>query len=154
MVAGVGNRFRSDDRVGLALVEAWRGEAPAGVAVELWEEQDGASVAHRLLELARPVLIVDCADFGGVGGSCRLLAGAAIVDAAPRNVVSTHGLGLAQALPLAVALGHEAPLWLLGVQPFDVTVGEALSAGMRAALPALTAALAAAVTTILGELEQ
>jgi len=153
VVAGVGNRFRTDDGVGTALVEAWQGRKPTpGVAAELWEELDGAGVAQRLIELDRPVLIVDCAELGAAGGHCRLLGGEELLRVVPRNVVSTHGFGLAEALPLARALGFARPLWLLAVQPFATAVGGALSSPMLRALPALGEALADAVATIQGEL--
>ena len=154
MVAGVGNRYRSDDGVGVILVEAWQGKAPASVATELWEDQDGPGVAYRLLELDRPVLIVDCAELKAAGGSWRLLSGEAILAAVPRNIVSTHGLGLAEALPLAAALGYGRPLWFLGVQPFALSLGEGLSSAMTRALPGLHTALAATVAGILSELSE
>lgn len=70
----------------------------------------------------------------------------------PRNIVSCHGLGLAEALPLAAALGYNRPLWLFGVQPFGIAMGERLSDPMTQALPGLRMALAAAVADILSEL--
>lgn len=149
VIAGVGNRYRSDDAVGLLLVAGYRPVANATVATELWEDVDGAAVAQRLVELDCPVLLVDCAELGLPGGSFRLLTGGKVQDMVARSVVSTHGIGLAEGMQLAAALGHAQPLWVFGVQPFVVGMGEALSPAMTALLPGLRRAMAGAVQEIL-----
>ena len=149
IIAGVGNRYRTDDAVGLRLAE----ECPRGgaelVAVELWEDFDGAAVAQRLVELACPVLIVDCADLGLGGGAYRLLDGRDVDDIPARSVVSTHGIGLAEGVQLAAALGYAQPLWVFGVQPFAIGMGEELSPAMTAVLPALRQGLAEVVAELI-----
>jgi len=152
LVAGIGNRYRTDDAVGLRLVGEWGGQGAAGVETQLWEEMDGMTIAEQLLAYARPVLIVDCAEMGLAGGETRLLRGESLTGCRCRGVVSSHGLGLAEALPLATALGHAQPLWVLGVQPFAIAMGAELSPPMAMALPGLVRELAAAVGEIVKEL--
>ncbi|MDH4322094.1 MAG: hydrogenase maturation protease [Desulfobulbaceae bacterium] len=153
VIVGVGNRYRTDDAVGLHLVAGWQAAAGGPVATELWEDVDGAAVAHRLVELACPVLLVDCAELGLPGGAFRLLDGGKVQEMATRSVVSTHGIGLAEGMQLAAALGHAQPLWVFGVQPFAVSMGETLSPAMAAQLPGLRQAMVGAVKEILRQRE-
>ena len=149
VIAGVGNRYRCDDAVGLHLVEQYRPGGDELVASELWEDFDGAAVAHRLVELDRPVLIVDCADLGMAGGAFRVLAGRKIQDMPTRSVVSTHGIGLAQGVQLAATLGYGQSLQVFGVQPFAIEMGGELSAPMLKMLPELQRSMAGAVAAML-----
>ena len=151
LLAGVGNRYRTDDAVGLRLVEQWpaAGSEAEAVVAELWEDFDGAAVAHRLLELACPVLIVDCADMGLGGGDFRVLDGRSGNHFSTRSVVSTHGIGLAEGIQLAASLGYAQPLWVFGVQPFAIDMGEDLSLPMIAVLPELRRGLSWVVAEML-----
>ena len=151
VIAGVGNRYRTDDGVGLRLVEEWRWAGDASVVTELWEDFDGAAVAQRLVELACPVLVVDCADMGLVGGAFRLLDGRDVENIPARSVVSTHGIGLAEGVQLAGALGYTQPLWVFGVQPFAIGMGENLSSAMTAVLPDLRQGLVGVVAELIRE---
>ena len=148
VIAGVGNRYRTDDAVGLRLVEEWQSFGRDLGGAELWEDFDGAAVAHRLLELARPVLLVDCAEMGLAGGAFRLLDGGKVKKMPGGSVVSTHGIGLAEGLQLAGALGHQQPLWVFGVQPFAIGMGRELSPAMVNIMPELRRGLASAVTEL------
>ena len=148
LIAGVGNRYRGDDAVGLRLVEQWPAAAGELVVTELWEDFDGAAVAHRLVESDRPVLMVDCAEMGLRGGAFRVLDGRKVEKMLTRSVVSTHGLGLAEGIKLAGALGYTQPLWVFGVQPFSIGMGGDLSPAMVAVLPGLRQGLFAAVSQL------
>lgn len=148
VLAGVGNRYRTDDAVGLQLVEQYRLRGDSSVATELWDDFDGAAVAHRLVELACPVLIVDCAELALPGGGHRVLEGEKIQRATVRNVVSTHGIGVAEGVQLAGVLGYAQPLWLFGVQPFVIDMGETLSPPMAAILPDLQRDLSGVVAKL------
>ena len=55
--------------------------------------------------------------------------------------LSTHGLGLAEALSLARSLGCTSSIRIFGVQPFDLSPVPGLSAQMLAVFPDLLAAL-------------
>ena len=152
-VAGIGSRHSADDAIGLRLVESLPPDP--GLRRELWEDADALGLAHRLLECEDPVLIVDCADLGLAGGEWRCLSldgrsGARLI---PRSrSISTHGLGLAEALDIARDLGMDAPVHVFGVQPFELRCGLAalgeLSEPMRERLPALRAALREHIATL------
>lgn len=154
MLVGIGNRYRRDDAVGLHLVEQFQASGSRSIATELWDDCDGAAVAHRLVELACPVLIVDCAELALPGGSWKVVEGAKIQQATVRNVVSSHGIGVAEGVQLAAALGYAHSLWLFGVQPFSIDIGDLLSPPMVKILPDLQRALAGVVAELLPAEEQ
>lgn len=141
-LAGVGSRFSRDDEIGLRLVEAIAGRGSTS-AVEccLWEDADALTLANELLELDRDVVIVDCADMGLASGSWRLFADEAARLRICNDPLSTHGLGLAEALSLARSLGCTNSIRIFGVQPFDLSPVPGLSAQMLAVFPDLLAAL-------------
>ena len=131
-VVGIGSRAGRDDGVGLALVERLErnGRFPE-LSFLLWENADAATVAYNLLELETPVLLVDCADMGLAPGECRMFDERNVSLSLRTDSVSTHGLGLAEALTLARSLGFEQDAHVFGVQPFDLNPGLSLSPRME-----------------------
>lgn len=104
VVIGIGNPDRGDDAAGRALARALRAELPADVAIA---ECDGEATALlSLLEDARTAVLVDAALSGAPPGSVRRFE----VERAPLPAedfaLSSHGIGLSQALELARALGR------------------------------------------------
>lgn len=146
VLVGIGSRASGDDAVGLVLVEQQR-ETPE-VGVEIWEDRDALDVAGALVELGErdgqvSVVLVDCAEMGLAPGSWRAfdLNDAALAERAGGS--SVHGVGLADGLALARALGFENPVRIFAVQPFAVDPGRlSLSLAMATRLPSLRAALA------------
>jgi hydrogenase maturation protease len=103
LVIGIGHPDRGDDAVGRVVARGLRGRVPDRVEVL---ETDGE--ASRLLELlaeAAVAWIIDAAVSGAPPGTIRRLDPTA--TALPRTLfaVSSHGLGLAEAIELARALG-------------------------------------------------
>ena len=102
-VIGLGQRVAGDDGVGLAVVDALRARGvPAGVEV-VCASEDAALVS--LLETAVPVVLVD-AVLGSPAGDVLELDPAELArrDA---HAVSTHGIGVADAVALARTLAPE-----------------------------------------------
>ena len=101
---GVGNRWRGDDGAGLLVAAAVGARRPAGVEVvehagepiELIEACDGAAA----------VWIVDAVCSGGTPGTVYRIDAAAGPLPSALFAVSTHALGLADAIELARALGR------------------------------------------------
>ncbi|NGZ06176.1 MAG: hydrogenase maturation protease [Magnetococcales bacterium] len=152
-VIGVGSHGGCDDAVGLHLVtllaESQSAGCGSGVDCVLWESADALTLVHDLLELANPVLLVDCADMGLAGGEWRAFVPGEGQLRLARDAVSTHGLGIAEALELARGLGFSHALRVFGVQPFDLTPRIGLTAEMGACLPVLFGALAEEVKRLL-----
>jgi len=150
IVAGVGNDLSRDDAIGLRLLEAYgRQPPPAGVVTRVWADADALTLADNLLESDRPLLLVDCAAMGLEPGHWRLMRTGEITLACHGDALSTHGLGVAEALAIASELGRRSPVHLFGIQPFDTSPGAGLSAGMQRRFAPLLAALGEAVTDLL-----
>jgi hydrogenase maturation protease len=142
VVIGVGNEFRRDDGIGPAVVAQLRDRAPA--PVELLTS-DGEPA--RLIEAwtgAEVAVVVDAvrADPAVPGRLHRL-----VLDKAGRAdpyPVSSHGLGLGEAVGLAQALGRmPGRLIVHAVEAADLGIGTGLSPPVAAAADALAAAVLA-----------
>ncbi len=148
-VAGVGSFLSCDDAIGLQLVEAYaRQPLPSGVTTQAWEDADALTLADSLLESEEPLLLVDCADMGLAAGSWRLFAGDEARFRCRTDALSTHGLGVAEALAIARELGRESAVHLFGVQPFDLSPRPGLSDGMQERFATLCTALSESVDSI------
>ena len=155
LVAGIGSYLSSDDEIGLALVEAFadRPHDPPStgsqVVITLWSDADALTLANELINLTTPVLLVDCADMRLPGGSWRLFPAEKARLDDPVRALSTHGLGLIDALRIGRELGCEQDVHFFGVQPFDLTPRRGLSMRMRACFADLLDALASSVDSLL-----
>jgi hydrogenase maturation protease len=99
-VIGVGAEDRGDDAAGLLVARLLRPAAPPGV--EILESAGDAGSLLTLLEGTDRVVLVDAALAGREPGTVELVPPGAALRSPAR---STHGLGLAEALSLAEALG-------------------------------------------------
>ena len=102
-VIGVGNRWRTDDAVGLDVVGRLRGTLPD--EVELMEREGEPTSLIDAWEGADAVWVVDAVSSGAKAGTLHRL------DAGERELpaelfrASTHHFGLAEAVELARAVG-------------------------------------------------
>ncbi|MBF0147511.1 MAG: hydrogenase maturation protease [Magnetococcales bacterium] len=145
-VVGIGNRNARDDAVGLVLVETLPIiPSRSNITLLPWENADALTLAHDLLALPGPVLIVDCADMGLAPGEWRCFSLEEGGIQQHHGTVSTHGLGMAEAMAMARGLGYDHPIHLFGIQPFDLSPHPTLSPSMTQRLPVLLEALAATV---------
>ncbi|MBF0626663.1 MAG: hydrogenase maturation protease [Magnetococcales bacterium] len=151
-VIGVGSRGARDDAIGLLLVEALaQSTASPGLTPLLWEDADALTVAHDLLALTEPVLIVDCANMGLEGGAWRHFRPRDGELKITRDALSTHGLGMAEALEIACGLGFDHPVRVFGVQPFDLSPQPGLTPEMAQRMPELLTGLQTVVTRLLAD---
>lgn len=135
VIVGIGQHAAGDDAVGLLVVRAL-----AARGLEIRESAD-ASILLTLLEAERRVVVVDAVVGGGPPGAVlRLDTGALAGGPAP---LSSHGLGVADALELARTLYGDhivANVAIVGVaidRPTGSTIG--LSPAVAAAVePAAT----------------
>ena len=149
-VAGVGSFLSCDDAIGLRLVKAYAFQPlPSGVTTQAWEDADALTLADNLLESGEPLLLVDCADMGLAAGSWRLFAADEAGFRCRTDALSTHGLGVAEALAIARELGWEEAMYLFGIQPFDLSPRPGLSDGMLERFAALFTALSESVDGIM-----
>ncbi len=144
VVLGLGNEDRGDDAVGLLVARRLGAELPAEIEVV---ESDGDPA--RLLDLwqgADLAVAVDAVVSGGEAGA--LHRHDATHEALPSGLatLSSHGLGLAQAIELGRALGRlPARLVVIGVEAAQLAPGGGLT-------PAVADAIARAVDLVRREL--
>ena len=139
-VVGVGNAWRGDDAVGLAVVERLRGRLPAGVA--LLEREGEPTSLIDAWEGADAVWVVDAVRSGAAPGTVHRLDATSAELPAELFRGSTHHLGLPEAVELARALERlPQRLVVLGVE------GESFEAGQQ-----LTAAVARAADQVAEQL--
>jgi hydrogenase maturation protease len=138
VVVGIGQPMAGDDGVGIAVAELL---ARQGIAVRMAAD---ASPVLSLLEDGARVIAVDAVVGAGRPGEVMLLEGeqvaAGVAAAAP---VSTHGLGLADAIGLARALHGDAAARAVTVVGVVIERPRALGAGLSPAIAAAVAPAAA-----------
>jgi hydrogenase maturation protease len=140
VVIGVGNEFRRDDGAGPAVVARLRGRVPDGAElvvndgeptrmIEAWEGTSLAVVVDAVrAEPARP------------GRLHRLVVDRAA--AGPAGSVSSHGLGLDDAIGLARALDRmPGRLIVHAVEAADLGQGSGLTPAVAAVIDTLAAAV-------------
>jgi len=133
LVVGVGNSFRGDDGVGLAVAARLRDRVPTSTTVVECERE-----TSRLLEIwsgAESALLIDAVDSGAEAGTLHRFD--ASETALPERVFrsSTHAFGLGETIELARALGQlPARVIVHGVEGRTYDAGQALSEPVQAAL--------------------
>ncbi len=154
IVAGLGNRARGDDGIGVHLVESMRYTLPPGVEGVVWEGADAYTLAQELIERERPVLFVDCAQIGGAPGTSRWWAEATANMVLSAEGNSTHGLTLGDGIDLARGLGFGQPLYFFGVQPASIGHSLHLSREVREAYAVLEQSLLSTIDALLISIER
>jgi|CZKW01.1.fsa_nt_gi hydrogenase maturation protease len=139
-VIGIGNEFRRDDGIGPAVLARLRGQVPAWVRLVLSDGQPAGLIeAWTGMPIA---VVVDAvlADPPVPGRLHRVVLGAE--DASPGAQVSSHGLGLDEAIGLARALDRMPDRLIVhAVEAADIGQGVGLTPAVAAAAGDLTAAV-------------
>ena len=137
VVAGIGNPIRSDDYVGLKIVEGLQGKVPENVCLLECETVPESYLLD--IEQFKPshVLLVDAAFLELKPGEASLVDAERMVD---YSAISTH------ALPLRIFCAQVkkvtgAKIALLLIEPADMEFGEGLSAEVEATSERLTKGL-------------
>lgn len=141
-VIGCGNPGAGDDAIGLLAVGLARRRLPPEVDVVV------AGLSLQVLDLLGGVDAVVIADAvrapSGERQPGTLVRAVGDPDGLPaelRGAISSHGLGLAEAVGLAATMGPLPRVVFLGVEADDLTMGHGLSPAVAAALPTLVDAL-------------
>lgn len=136
-VACLGNRFRGDDAVGLAVAEGIRA---AGGAVEECEDEP-----IRLLdgwEDLDLLVLVDAVRSGSSPGTVHRVDASARALPDDLTLTSSHAFGISQTLELARALGKlPARVVLYGIEGGHFGAGAGLTPSVAAAVPNVVAAV-------------
>jgi hydrogenase maturation protease len=140
LVLGVGNPDRGDDGSGRVVARALRKAAPTGVTIDECDGETTAVLAR--LEGVGRAIIID-ASAGGPPGRVRCFDVAAAPMPAAALRVSSHGLGLHEAIELARALGalpERCEVYAIAGGCFDI--GAPLTPAVAAAADELAGRLA------------
>lgn len=144
LILGIGNPDCGDDGAGPMAVDLLRAQRPPGTALAT-ARGDAATILGHLMR-ARSVVLLDACRSGAPPGSIRRFD---VTDGAlpPAHcALSSHGLGLSEALSLAAALGTLPQRCIvLAVEGTAFGPGVAMTPAVRDALPALAEAARAAV---------
>lgn len=134
VVVGVGNAFRRDDGVGLAVLAAARPSLPPGVTAV---ESDGEPT--RMLDAwndAEVVVVVDAVRADAPAGTIHHFELDDAARVTSRASGGTHGLGLGEAARLGATLGRlPARVIVVGIEPADLDDGPGLSVPVAAVVP-------------------
>lgn len=145
VVIGVGNDYRHDDGVGPEVVRRLRRRHLPGVTLAITDGEPS-----RLLDLwdqAEVAVVVDAVrtEASTPGKIHEMVVDGPVVAAA--HTASSHGLGLGEAVDLALALQRMPErLVLLVIEGADFTVGAGLSPAVMTRMPELVERIAAAVS--------
>ena len=141
-----------DDRVGWEALErlSRSADCPGHVRCVRLDSPAGLPVQ---LPGAGPLILVDAVRSGAAPGTVQRLSWPEDAERWPAAAaLSSHGMGLAQALELAAALDLlPARVTVFAVEAASVTPGQPLSPAVAGALPALIASLRAELTRALPE---
>jgi hydrogenase 3 maturation protease len=134
VVAGIGNPIRSDDYVGLRIVENLRGKVPETVCLLECETVPENYLSE--IEKFKPthILLVDAAFLELKPGESSLVDSERMMD---YSAISTH------ALPLKIFCEHlkkttDGKIGLLLIEPKNIEFGEGLSVEVEVAAERLT----------------
>lgn len=141
-IVGVGNWYRRDDGVGIAVARRLRGRLPSGVRIV--EVSGGGTALLDTWKDAATVVIVDAVQSGARPGTIHRLDAHAGQIPSSYFHCSTHAFNVAEAVELARALGQLPPCMIVfGIEGKDVTPGIGLSAEVQEAAGIVTERLLA-----------
>lgn len=144
LVIGVGNDFAGDDAAGRLVARALEGAQGFDTA----ETHGAAADIVTLMEGRRRVVIVDACRSGARTGTIHRLDAVAGTLPGWLRSVSSHGIGVAEAVALARVLSclpAEVEVWAIEGAAF--CTGDAMSAEVTAAVDQVVAALSAQLTS-------
>lgn len=149
---GVGNPYRRDDGVGIEVIERLRDRRLPDV--EIFEESgEPAALIARWAEHSF-VIMIDAVTSGGKPGDLQRIEchGGGWQSNAVVNSASTHGLGLADAVELGLALNRIPDrLLIFGVETGDVSSGTGLSPDVAKAVDDVVQAVVNEVSAVVGD---
>lgn len=133
LIIGVGNPFRSDDGIGPAIIKILQAENnPDFVLVD--GGTDGLALLDQLAEYEKSI-IIDAVQMLEAPGVVKSFTPAEAKIKIKSDVLSTHGLGLAETLKLVDELNIKTKIKIIGIQPQNVDFGDGLSDEIKNQIP-------------------
>lgn len=130
LVIGIGNKYRGDDAVGLAVVRALRNKNMKHV--RLMESDGNCTDLLDAWKYARKVILIDAVSSGARAGTIHRFDVHTQPLPAGYTLSSTHAFGIAETLELARTLNQLPPSVIVyGIEGQQFTSGENLSPAVR-----------------------
>lgn len=154
LVLGLGNTLLTDEQVGVRVAEAV-GSDPRAAALGI-RALDGGTMGLTLLvemEDAAAMVVIDAANLGGAPGTVQAFEGAEMDHFLRTRGRNPHDIGLddmLDGLRLRGAMPERRAL--VGIQPERLTVGEAMTPAVAAAVAPAAEAVLALVAGWVGQL--
>jgi hydrogenase maturation protease len=143
-VIGIGNPDRADDGIGCLVARRLAGRLPADVAV-LTRGGDVMDIGDDMAGIDALVCIDAAMPAGSPGRVSRIDLGTQAL-AASRSFTSSHGLGLAQAIALAQALGTASrDIVIYAIEGASFAPGATMTPGVAAVVEDVAARVIAEV---------
>ena len=149
IVIGIGNVDRCDDGAGRSVARRLRGRLPAHIAIT---ELDGeATSLLALLDGADAAILIDACLSDSVPGTVQRFDAAQSPLPSARFNLSTHGLGLAEAIELARSRGQLPPSCVVyAIEAGSLEQGRTLTAAVAAAVDIVATRVQAEVSPVGG----
>jgi hydrogenase maturation protease len=125
LIVGVGNPFRRDDGIGLAVIQKLSQEKLSG-----YDLKDGRTDALALIDVLsdyKYAIIVDAVCMSESPGTIKIFTPNEIKDKVKADALSTHGFGLAEMFKLIKQLKIKTQIKIVGIEPKNISYGEGLT---------------------------
>lgn len=134
MIAGVGSVLRGDDAIGIEAL-AYLKENLSARKFDFLEFSAQSIGLINYIKDYRVSFIIDAVDFKKEPGFVRAFQLKDISPGVEKASVSSHGLSLKDFLKLHKALKIKNKVYVVGIQPKDITFKRSMSAEVSASLP-------------------
>lgn len=136
LILGVGNPYRGDDGVGVAVARRLRAQAPASITIRE-ASGEGAALMEAWKGFSR-VVVIDAVHSGAAPGTIHRLDARAASIPSQFFHYSSHAFGVAEAVEMARALDELPPhLVLFGIEGATYKAGEGFSDEVESAVNAV-----------------
>ncbi|MBN2689238.1 MAG: hydrogenase maturation protease [Gammaproteobacteria bacterium] len=131
IIIGVGNPMRSDDGIGVRVIEKYRANDSSAAII------NGGTDALNLIDSIKQypkAIIIDAVRMNTEPGTIKVFSpkDAKIIQ---NDSLSTHGLGLAEMLVFLKELDIKTKITIIGIEPEDISYGDVLSATIEQQIP-------------------
>ncbi len=140
LVIGVGNRFRSDDAVGLvAVAHLQKRSLPLHVEVIEGGTDEFSLIEH--FRTAEHVVVIDAVSAGKPPGTTSIFTAGEVKMIPTTGNMALHGFGLADVIALAKVLNISPKITIVGIEPQSTELGGKLTPFITSMIPALVQTL-------------